>query len=163
MIARLVSFFAFVQVQIGGIVLIYQNPTNPMIMMEIMAFPQSIHVYPVTLKTLPYQNTSLDALFYVEMEHGAVEREVLFNEAYRILKPNGLFYVSGQEWLEELMRVGFYKLNAPSPLALPTSWRAAYLSIYNGRLHITELEKAHVFPMKSPFFQTAVCVAKSLN
>lgn len=133
---------------------------NPMKSVEIMASPQSIHVYPATLKTLPYRDESLDALFYVEAGQPLLERRAIFDEACRILRSGGMFFVAGNEWGSELEGAGFAPLKAGLPLAIPTSWRAAYLSIQNGRLHITELEKSHVFPLKSPFFETAVCVTK---
>lgn len=125
-----------------------------------MAVPQSIHVYPVTLRALPYQDDVLDALFYVEIGQQTVERTNLFREACRILKPSGLLFVSQEQWLNELTEAGFSQPMVQLPLAIPAQWRAAYVSIYNGRLHLTELEKSHVFPMKSPFFQTAICVIK---
>ncbi|MEM7334571.1 MAG: methyltransferase domain-containing protein [Chloroflexota bacterium] len=127
-----------------------------------MAVPQSIHVFPVTLKTLPYDDASLDALFYVELGDQFVDRLALFEEAFRILQPQGLFFINNGKWAIELDQAGFSDAMDDFPEATPTNWRAAYLTVQNARLHITELEKAHVYPLKSPFFKTAVCVTKPI-
>ena len=129
-------------------------------MMEMMAVPQSIHVFPVTLKRLPYGDASLDALFYVELGDQMLDRLPLFEEAFRILQPKGLFFINKPNRFPELVQAGFSDALEDFPEATPSNWRAAYLTVQNGRLHITELEKSHVYPLKSPFFKTAVCVTK---
>lgn len=136
-------------------------PLKLMNLMEMMPAPHAIHVYHSSIELLPYQTATINALFYIKSNQDANTAE-FFPEVYRILKPGGLFFVKGEASHDELERAGFMIAdNSHRDLEqiLP-NWRAAYVSEQNGRLLVTELEKSNIFPLKSPYFKTALCAIK---
>lgn len=127
---------------------------------ESFAAPQTMHIFSTAECALPFGDASLDALFLADSSQG-YPNEQLCHEFHRVLKTDGIILTASKSWLDCLQKGGFHLFDRDDYVSrLRLNWRGVYVGGQNGRIQLTELQKPHVFPLKSPFFETAVCLAK---